>query len=220
MGTITRNFANNLTTSGLLKPDAFNNDSFDNVTAVPSGSVETGDMQFISSATASASAYIDFTSGIDSTFKEYIFYFVNIHSSSEQSFGVNFRDGGSLFDATKTSSGQRAYHFENGTGSGFGYEAFLDLAQSTSLQQIGQPQSSGDADSSGCGYLHLFNPSSTTFVKHYISHYVHHYTNSAPGEIDNYMAGYCNTTSAIDGARFQMDSGDIDSGQILLFGVN
>jgi len=91
MGTITRNFANNLTTSGLLKPTAFNNDSFDNVTAVPSGSVETGDMQFISSATASASASIEFTSGIDSTYKEYVFYFVNIHSSSENSFGVNLK---------------------------------------------------------------------------------------------------------------------------------
>jgi len=220
MGAITRNFANNLTTSGILKPTAFNNDSFDSVTTVPSGSVETGDMVFISKATASASATIDFTSGIDSTYKEYVFYFVNIHSSSENSFGVNFRDGGSLFDAVKTSSGHRAYHFENGTGNGLGYESFLDLAQSTSLQQIGQPQSSGDADSSGCGFLHLFNPSSTTFVKHYISHYVHHYTNAAPGQIDNHMAGYCNTTSAIDGVRFQMDSGNIDSGEILLYGIN
>jgi hypothetical protein len=179
-----------------------------------------GSLTFISKQTASSSAYVDFTSGIDSTYKEYIFYFVNIHSSSENSFGVNFRDGGSNFDAVKTSAGHRAYHFESDSGSGLGYEAFLDLAQSTSLQQIGQPQSSGDADSSGCGFLHLFNPSSTTFVKHYISHYVHHYTNAAPGEIDNYMAGYCNTTSAIDGARFQMDSGNIDSGDILLYGVN
>ena len=220
MGAITRNFANNLTTSGILKPTAFNNDSFDSVTTVPSGSVETGDMVFISKATASASATIDFTSGIDSTYKEYVFYFVNIHSSSENSFGVNFRDGGSLFDAVKTSSGHRAYHFENDTGSGLGYEGFLDSAQSTALQQIGQPQSSADADSSGCGFLHLFNPSSTTFVKHYISHYSHHYTNAAPGVIDNYMAGYCNTTAAIDGVQFKFDSGNIDTGQILLFGIN
>ena len=84
---------------------------------------------------------------------------------------------------------------------------------------MGQPQSSGDNDSSGSGYLHLFNPSSTTFVKHYISHYVHHYTNAAPGEIDNFMAGYCNTTTAIDGVQFKFDSGNIDAGDICLYGI-
>jgi hypothetical protein len=87
MGTITRNFANNLTTSGLLKPTAFNNDSFDNVTAVPSGSVETGDMQFISSATASASASIDFTSGIDSTYKN-MFFILKYTPSASRNFNL------------------------------------------------------------------------------------------------------------------------------------
>jgi hypothetical protein len=200
-----------------------NNQGVKNATAF--GSITgLGSMIFIKKLTASGSATLSFVDGasgvvLDDTYKEYVFTFNNIHSSSENSFGVNFRDGGSSYDAVKTSSGHRAYHFENDGGAGLGYEAFLDLAQSTSLQQIGQPQSSGDNDSSGCGYLHLFNPASTVMVKHYISHYVHHYTNSAPGEIDNFMAGYCNTVTAIDGVQFKFDSGNIDAGDICLYGI-
>ena len=42
-----------------------------------------GELIFISKQTASSSATISFTSGIDSTYKEYIFYFVNIHPQTE-----------------------------------------------------------------------------------------------------------------------------------------
>ena len=174
-----------------------------------------GSMVFIKKLTASSSGTLSFVDGASSV----VFTFNNIHSSSEHSFQVNFRDGGSAYDAVKTSAGFRAYHFENGSGSGLGYEAALDVAQSTAFQGVGQPQSSGDNDSSGSGFLHLFNPSSTTFVKHYISHYSHHYTNAAPGVIDNFMAGYCNTTTAIDGVQFKFDSGNIDAGDICLYGI-
>ena len=183
-----------------------------------------GSMTFIKKLTASGSGTLSFVDGassvvLDGTYKEYVFTFNNIHSSSENSFQVNFRDGGTAYDATKTSAGFRAYHFESGSGSGLGYEAALDLAQSTAFQGVGQPQSSADNDSSGSGYLHLFNPASTTFVKHYISHYSHHYTNAAPGVITNWMSGYCNTTTAIDGVQFKFDSGNIDSGDICLYGI-
>lgn len=200
-----------------------NNQGVKNATAF--GSISSlGSMTFIKKLTASSSGTLSFVDGtdgvvLDDTYKEYVFTFNNIHSSSENSFQVNFRDGGSAYDAVKTSAGHRAYHFENDGGSGLGYEAALDVAQSTAFQGVGQLQSSGDNDSSGSGYLHLFNPSSTVFVKHYISHYVHHYTNAAPGEIDNYMAGYCNTTTAIDGVQFKFDSGNIDAGDICLYGI-
>ena len=200
-----------------------NNQGVKNATAF--GSISSlGSMTFIKKLTASASATLSFVDGtdgvvLDDTYKEYVFTFNNIHSSSENSFQVNFRDGGSAYDAVKTSAGYRAYHFESDSGSGLVYEAALDLAQSTAFQGVGQPQSSADNDSSGSGFLHLFNPSSTVFVKHYISHYVHHYTNAAPGEIDNYMAGYCNTTTAIDGVQFKFDSGNIDAGDICLYGI-
>jgi hypothetical protein len=83
MGTITRTFANNITTSGVFKPTAFNNASFDNVTAVPGGAVEGGNMVLLSTQTASASASISFTTGIDSTYKEYMFIFNNIHPQTD-----------------------------------------------------------------------------------------------------------------------------------------
>jgi hypothetical protein len=178
----------------------------------------------IKTLTASSSSTLSFVDGssdvvLDSTYPIYLFKFINIHSSAEAQLQVNFRDGGSSYDATKTTSAFRAYHFESDSGAGLGYQTTEDLAQSTSFQRIGQYQSSGDNDSSGSGHLYLFNPSSTVFVKHFISNYAHHYTNSAPGIVDNYIAGYCNTTTAIDGVQFKMDSGNIDSGTIKLYGI-
>ena len=223
MGTITRNFANNLTTSGLLKPTAFNNDSFDNVTAVPSGSVETGAMQFISSATASASASIEFTSGIDSTYKEYVFYFVNIHAGTTL---VNFTfqastDSGSNYNTTVTSTAFQAYHREDGGDYLFGYNGSVDKAQATDFirLQAGSQLGTGN-DENFCGYLHLYNPSSTTFVKHWTAVSNLNDLNSPGYSVNSFLAGYFNTTSAIDAVKFQMDSGNIDAGQILLFGIN
>jgi len=219
MGTITRNFANNLTTSGLLKPTAFNNDSFDNVTAVPSGSVETGDMRFISSATASASASIEFTSGIDSTYKEYVFYFNNIHPATDNvKFQINFStDGGSNYNVTKTTTFFTAYHKEDDAEANVVYQGDLDLAQSTGFKSISNGIGN-DNDQSGSGYLQLFNPSSTTFVKHFISQ-------MCIDEFRSFLhvghtAGYANTTLAINAVKFQMTSGNIDAGQILLYGIN
>jgi len=184
-----------------------------------------GEMRFIKKQTASSSSTISFVDGtsdvvLDDTYKEYLFTFNNIHSASEAQLQVGFRDGGSAYDATKTTTAFRAYHFESDSGAGVGYQASEDLAQSTSFQRIGQYQSSSDNDSSGSGYLHLFNPSSTVFVKHFISNYTHHYTNAAPGSINHYIAGYCNVTAAIDGVQFKMDSGDIDAGDICLYGIN
>jgi len=185
-----------------------------------------GAVTFIKKLTASSSSTLSFVDGssdvvLDNTYKEYIFYIVNIHGATDDAeFQVGFRDGGSDYDATKTSTNFRAYHFESGSGAGVGYQTTRDLAQSTAFQSLGQLQSSQDNDSCGVGYLHLFNPSSTTFVKHYIAQYSHHYTYNAPGVVDNYTAGYCNVTAAIDAVQFKMNSGNIDSGTITLYGIN
>ena len=220
MGTITRNFANNLTTSGLLKPTAFNNDSFDNVTAVPSGSVEVGAMQFISSATASSSASIEFTSGIDSTYKEYVFHFVNIHPQTDStSFQFNLStDSGSNYNVTKTTTNFLAYNYEGSENpAALSYNSGTDLAQSTNFQDISS-LCGNDNDQSTSGYLHIFNPSSTSFVKHFISKsFSSNHDNAA---VNFFAAGYGNTTSAVDAVKFKMSSGNIDAGQILLFGVS
>jgi hypothetical protein len=194
-----------------------NNNGVKNITSV--GNVGTGDLVFISKQTASSSASISFTSGIDSTYKEYIFFLVNVHpQNTDQNFGINFStDGGSNYNVTKTGTFFRAYHGESDSPATLEYGTGGGLAQGTGLQLIANGVKN-DNDSGVSGYVHLFNPSSTTFVKHFIS--VTNCHNDNGQSMNSYVAGYGNTTSAIDGVLFQMPSGNIDSGDILLYGVN
>jgi len=180
--------------------------------------VPTGSLILLSTQTASASASISFTSGIDSTYDSYVFKFIDIHGSAQPSnyFQVNFRDGDTNYDATKTTTLFRTYHFENDTAAAVAYEAEHDLAQSTGNLKIAQGIST-DNDHCTVGTLQLFNPSSTTFVKHFLSD-----TQTAHEDDASYrwfVAGYCNTTVAIDGVQFSMLSGNIDSGIIKMYGV-
>ena len=193
-----------------------NDRSMASITSFPSG-VTGSSLVLISEQTASSSATIDFTSGIDSTYKQYMFKFINIHAATDNvHFQVNFRDGGSSYDATKTSSAFRAYHAESDIEAGLDYETNVDLAQATGVQRVTSNQGN-DSDQSCSGTLHLFDPSSTTFVKHYIINNV--MDNYANYQLVNYIAGYCNTTSAIDGVQFSFSSGNIDSGTFKLYGV-
>jgi len=183
--------------------------------------LETGDvggsLVLISTQTASSSATLSFTSGIDSTYKEYIFKFYDIHGSADDTFfQVNFRDGSTAYDATKTSTIFRAYHFENDGGNALQYQSEHDLAQSTGVLKLVQGCGS-DNDMCTVGTLTLYDPSNTTFVKHFIAR-----TNTIHASDRTYewhVAGYCNTTSAIDGAQFSFESGNIDSGTIKMYGV-
>jgi hypothetical protein len=204
--------------SGEIPAANFNNASLTNVTAFPS-SISTGDLQFISKQTASSSASISFTSGIDSTYKEYIFYFVNIHPSSSTDAHFQFQgnaSGGSGYNETITSTYFRAYHNEGGTDTSLAYDGSFDQAQGTSFQTL-MTYVNNSNDESGVGSLRLFNPSSTTFVKHFIADTQYAYNN--PYSTRSFIAGYFNTTSAIDAIQFKMASGNIDSGDILLYGV-
>jgi hypothetical protein len=177
-----------------------------------------GSLTHISTATASASASIEFTSGIDSTYKEYVFYFVNIHPQTD---GQQFKfqtstDGGSSYGVTLTSTYFIAYHKED--GSEYGAPQYLtgsDQAQTTNFMVLGSADNENDSGISG--YMHLYNPSSTTFVKHWTARTINDPSSYAQ---DEYTAGYFNTTSSIDAVQFKMNTGNIDAGQILLFGVN
>ena len=183
--------------------------------------LETGDiggnLVLLSTVTASSSATIEFTSSIDSTYKEYQFHLIDIHPATDnQSLLVLFRDGGSSFDATVTSTGFDAYHNEADDATGLAYNTGMDLAQGTSGQKIFEDQGN-DNDQCGCGILQLFNPSSTTFVKHFISRSRN--TQHANYTSDGFVAGYCNVTAAIDGVQFKFSSGNIDAGTIKMYGV-
>lgn len=192
-----------------------NNRSIKDVTSLPFG---VGNLIHIQSQTASASASISFTTGIDSTYKEYQFYFINIHPATNgASFRINFStDGGSNYNVTKTTTSFEAYHNEADNDVELRYDTAYDQAQSTAFLNIADEiQNSNDAHASGT--FTLFNPASTTYVKHFISNFE---ALRNPDYSWNYFkAGYANTTSAINAVRFQFSSGNIDDGTIALFGV-
>jgi len=195
-----------------------NNNSLSAITSIPA-SITGGALNLISTQTASSSATISFTSGIDSTYKEYIFKFIDIHPATD---GVTFSfqgstDTGSSYGVTMTTSFFNAYHNEADSATNLGYRTGEDLAQSTSFQGFQSNYGNGN-DENGVGFLHLFDPSNTTFVKHFISRSSNYH--SADYAIDNYVAGYFNTTSAIDAIQFKMSSGNIDAGTIKLYGVS
>ena len=178
-----------------------------------------GSLTHIATQTASSSASLSFTSGIDSTYKEYIFYFVNMHPATNKVYFTfqGSTDSGSNYNTTATTTLFSAYHFESGSATELAYRSSDDQAQSTNFINISQQVGNG-SDESISGFLHLFNPSSTTFVKHFISRTSTY--NADDILFDVYNAGYFNTNSVIDAVSFKMASGNIDSGQILLFGLN
>jgi hypothetical protein len=217
MGSITRSFANNITTSGVLLPASLNNNSIANVTAY-NASLGVGGMTLISSQTASNSASISFTTGIDSTYKEYQFYFINIHPATDSvTFSFNLStDGGSNYNVVKTTTAFYSYHFEADTGDGIGYYSTQDLAQQTGFQPL-SVLIGNDNDQCCSGTLTLFNPASTTYVKHFIARCNAIIQND--GSQETPIAGYGNTTSAINAIQFKMSSGNIDDGVILMYGI-
>ena len=185
--------------------------------------IEAGDvggaLTLISTQTASSSSTISFTSGIDSTYKEYIFKFINIHPghSSYTDFLFNMSaDSGSNYNVTKTTTYFSAISFENGSYADIEYSTALDTAQGTGFQTL-TDNTGNDNDQCLSGTLHLFDPSSTTFVKHFKSRISNAENQSA---IDTFVAGYGNTTSAIDAIQFKFLAGNIDSGTIKLYGVS
>ena len=195
-----------------------NNNSLANITALPS-SISGGAMTLISEQTASGSANLSFTSGIDDTYDSYVFKFINIHpATDEQAFKFQGSvNTGSSYGVSMTSTCFNAYHAEDNSEAALSYQAGSDLANGTGFQDLHRHCSNSNDGNLG-GELMLFNPSSTTFVKHFTSKVngIWH----SPGSMENFSAGYFNTTSAIDAIQFKFASGNIDSGVIKLYGIS
>ena len=154
---------------------------------------------------------------LDSTYPIYRFVFINIHpETAETELQMSFRDGGSAFDAIKTTTLFLVSHTEDDSATSLAYNTVNDMAQGTGFLNI-MKDMSGDSDASGSGYLELFSPSDTTFVKHFIAEI--NYMHFSPQTIVYNIAGYCNTTTAIDGVQFKMASGEIQGGKIKLYGL-
>jgi len=184
-----------------------------------SGLADETPLVLISTFTSDGSdATASFTSGIDSTYKEYLFIYNNIHLQTD---GADFTfqastNGGTGYGVTATTTYFGASHGEGGAGGQVSYTTSMDKAQSTDFLPINNDMGS-DNDQSASGILRLYNPSSTTFVKHF----VHRGSRVDAGDyaVDNFSAGYFNTTSAINAIQFKFDSGEIQGGTIDLFGV-
>ena len=193
-------------------------------TGTTTGVTSTQKLFLIKNLDASSSGTLSFVDGsdsvdLDNTYKTYYFKFINMHPASDN---VEFQwngstDTGSNYNVTITTSVIQYYHDEAGSATALQYDTGMDLAQSTNPQIIAENIGNG-SDECASGYLHLFNPSSTTFVKNFLissaSYFASDYSNNY------YVAGYGNTTSAVDAIQFTMSSGNIDSGTIKLYGVS
>ena len=187
--------------------------------ALPSGSG--GAIVPIKTLTASSSATLSFVDGtddvvLDNTYRTYVFKFIGIHPATNNAsltFQGNAADG-SGYNETMTTTWFYAGQNEAGTSTYLSYGTGADQAQGTSFQAIGAGIND-NADDNTSGELWLFNPSSTTFVKHFMAR------TAAKGDEanDSYMSGYFNTTSAIDEIQFKMSSGNMDAGTIKLYGI-
>lgn len=218
MGSITRSFANNIGSSGILTASAVTNATVEDVTSFDNAA-SPATLVLLSTQTASNSATISFTTGLDSTYDMYEFHFINVRPANNSvTFQFNMStDSGSNYNVTKTTTYFEAYQNEAGTSTSLQYITPYDLAQSTSYQNISDVIGNV-SDENVCGTLQLFNPSSTTYVKHFIAN-----TNcvfyTPSHSLNSFIAGYGNTTSAVNAVRFQMSSGNIDDGIIKLYGV-
>ena len=182
-----------------------------------------GSMTFIKKLTASSSSTLSFVDGassvvLDNTYKEYVFTFKDIHPSGDDvvfSFQAS-TDGGSNYNTTATTTFFRAQHRENDSATALSYETAHDEAQTTGFIDI-DASIGNDSDQSTSGILHLFNPSSTTFVKHFLSKSNSIF--SSDGTSNTFVGGYFNTTSGINAVQFKFASGNIDAGDICLYGI-
>jgi hypothetical protein len=199
---------NTLDNSGLVKAPAGGSDAW----------------TFISKTTASADATVSITSGIDSTYKLYLITLKDVHRAdgSEAWLGFNLStDGGSSYDATKTTAVHETHHRENDTSASVQYNSSQDLAQSTADVNISTGIELGvDSDASLCGTIYLYDPSNTTFVKHFLikTAFMSYYS-ANPWTVNTNVGGYANTTSAVDAVQFKMNSGNIDAGDFCLYGL-
>ena len=185
--------------------------------ALDSG-IATGNMTLLSTATASSSATIDFTSGLTSTYKEYIFKFIDIHLATD---GAEFEFQADIgtdtnYNVTLTSSYFLAEHNEADSSTGLTFQAARDQAQGTAFQHFGVDVGA-DNDHCIAGFLHFYDPASTTKVKHFIGAMQQAHQNDL--SLVGHLGGYFNTTTALTRVRFKASSGNVDAGTIKMYGV-
>lgn len=192
------------------------NNSLSAVTSLPA-SISGGGLNLISTTTSTNATTTSIT-GIDSTYKEYIIKFINYHADDDnpRPYFQASTDGGGSYGVTATSTAFRSYNKEDGSGQGLEYTTGQDVAQSTSFFSISDVYLNNESDENINGFLHLYDPSNTTFVKHFIGQF------SGMNNLENihgFGAGIFDTTSAINGIQFKNSAGTHD-GIFKLYGVS
>ena len=195
-----------------------NNNSLSAITSLPAN-ISGGTLNLISTQTASNSATIDFTSGIDSTYKEYQVHFINVHPSNN---AVMFAFQGDTGTNTNYNQTMTTTHFSSGINEGgsdaiLSYQSTLDQSQGTDFQRIGNNTGNENDECLG-GIISLYNPSSSTFVKNFLCRLSEYHNENY--SFGSFSAGYFNTTSPITRLRFKFYSGNIESGTLKLYGVS
>ena len=194
-------------TSGLIK-------------AVSGGGVWTLIKTLTSDGSDDTLSFVNGTSDVvlDSTYPIYLFKIISMHPETDEvTFHFNGSvDTGSNYNVTKTTTFFNALHPESDSETSLGYVAGFDI-QGTGFQTIGV-EIGNDGDQCLSGWLQLFNPSSTTFVKHFIGAAAHNQVNDYL--YNGNMAGYFNTTSAVDAVQFKFSSDEIQGGKIKLYGLS
>ena len=194
-----------------------NNQSLTEITSLPSG-ISAGAWVLISTTTASSDSTVSITSGLDDTYKVYCFKLFNMHPSANAYFAFNMSiDAGSNYNVAKTSTFFYGLHYEDDTTTQLDYDGGRDLAQGTGIQHLSATHGTGN-DEGQSGEVYLFDPSNTTFVKHFSVRTSG--VTSNPAAMDNYTAGYGNTTSAVNAVQFSFSSGNVDTGVIKLYGIS
>jgi len=204
----------------------YNDRSLRNLTTKPASVTDSpGALVHIKTLTASSSSTLSFVHGssdvvLDGTYPIYKFEFINLHPSNDAralTFNGSDDDSSHSYDVTKTTTFYRVYHNEGDGTTSLGYDANYDLAQSTDFQKLTVEDIGSDNDQSCSGELYLFNPSSTTFVKHFLSNV--NYSHNSDLTVQSVVAGYFNTTADITAIQFKANSNNIDSGKIKLYGI-
>jgi hypothetical protein len=194
-----------------------NNNSISNVTSF--AQVPAGEPVLLSTATASSSASIEFNSTyINSDYKIYKFEFINIHPATNNvklEFNMS-TDGGSNYNVTKTTTAIQSYHYESDVEAILGYDGGDDASQDTGFVKFIGTGIGNSNDENLSATMFLFNPSSSVFVKHFL---INGNTTVNSLSYNGLTAGYGNTTSSINAIKFQLASGNIDAGQIKLYGI-
>tara|TARA_R110002020_G_scaffold126469_1_gene284251 strand:+ start:3649 stop:4380 length:732 start_codon:yes stop_codon:yes gene_type:complete len=196
----------------------FTSDGAGNVSSVNAALAGAGPT-FIQKQTASSSSSINFETGIDSTYDEYLFVWADVVLGTDTAY-LRFTPStasGSYGDEDGLATFYNAYSYYSwSTSSALAYDTSRDFNGTGSVLLSGHMDNA--ATSGAGGWMKFYRPSSTTYVKNFIAEMTTPYY-LPTSSVNYFIAGFFNTTAAITKLQFNTDSGSITSGTFWLYGI-